>query len=135
MHQQTTFSNNKLGVNKIKYRYLTLKVTILQKQVKINNNLLIFTVIREGVRYKLGGTSKNGIDCSGFVQKALKEKFNLNLPRSTGEQAQIGKSINKNELQMGDLVFSSRQEELIMLVYILKMVSLCMHQQNRSYYF
>ena len=106
VHQQATYSKNKLGVNKNKnIDVFNTKSNYTSKQVKINNNLFDFYSNWEGVRYKLGGTSKNGIDCSGFVQKALKEKFNLNLPRSTGEQAQIGKSINKNELQMGDLVF------------------------------
>lgn len=106
IHQKVTFPNNKLNVNKAKsIDVFNTKSDYTSKQVKINNNLFDFYNNWEGVRYKMGGTSKNGIDCSGFVQKALKEKFNLTLPRSTGEQARIGKPIKKSELQMGDLVF------------------------------
>ena len=106
IHQKATFPNNKLNVNKAKnIDVFNTKSDYTSKQVKINNNLFDFYNNWEGVRYKMGGTSKNGIDCSGFVQKALKEKFNLTLPRSTSEQVLVGKSINKSELQMGDLVF------------------------------
>ena len=106
IHQKATFPNNKLNVNKAKnIDVFNTKSDYTSKQVKINNNLFDFYNNWEGVRYKMGGTSKNGIDCSGFVQKALKEKFNLTLPRSTEEQARIGKPIKKSELQMGDLVF------------------------------
>ncbi|WP_198304985.1 NlpC/P60 family protein [Arcobacter vandammei] len=107
VHEKATYPVNKnLNVNKTKkLDVFNSKINYTSKQAKINDNLFDFYTNWEGVRYKLGGTSKSGIDCSGFVQKALKEKFNLTLPRSTGEQAQIGKSINKNELQMGDLVF------------------------------
>lgn len=106
IHQQATFSNNKLGVNKTKnLDIFNTKSHYTSKQVKINDNLFDFYSNWEGVRYKLGGSSKSGIDCSGFVQRVLKEKFNLSLPRSTGEQARVGKPINKSELQMGDLVF------------------------------
>ncbi|QKF72438.1 outer membrane lipoprotein, NlpC/P60 family [Aliarcobacter faecis] len=107
IHQQATYPiNKKLNINNSKkVDIFNTKENYSSKQVKINNNLFDFYSNWEGVKYKLGGTSKNGIDCSGFVQKVLKEKFNLALPRSTSEQAQIGKPIKKNELQMGDLVF------------------------------
>ena len=59
----------------------------------------------EGVKYKLGGDSKEGIDCSGFIQKAFKEKFDLSMPRSTVLQSQVGKEIDKSDLEVGDLVF------------------------------
>ena len=40
----------------------------------------------KGVRYRLGGSTKKGIDCSGFVQRTFREQFGLELPRSTYEQ-------------------------------------------------
>lgn len=59
----------------------------------------------KGVKYRLGGSSRKGIDCSGFVQLTFKEQFNVTLPRSTYEQEQIGKKVaNKKELVNGDVV-------------------------------
>lgn len=57
------------------------------------------------VRYKLGGQSKKGIDCSGFVQLTYRDRFGVDLPRDTSQQARVGESIDKTELQPGDLVF------------------------------
>ncbi len=36
----------------------------------------------KNVRYKMGGSSRTGIDCSGFTQKVFKEKFGIELPRT-----------------------------------------------------
>ncbi|MEI2263773.1 bifunctional murein DD-endopeptidase/murein LD-carboxypeptidase [Erwinia sp. CGal63] len=58
----------------------------------------------KGVRYRLGGTSKRGIDCSAFVQTTFREQFGLDLPRSTYEQEDTGKSIQRSKLRPGDLV-------------------------------
>ena len=58
-----------------------------------------------GTRYRLGGTSTAGIDCSAFVQKTMSGAFNVHLPRSTAEQRYSGRSISKSDLQPGDLVF------------------------------
>mgnify|MGYP000362629696 CR=1 FL=1 len=58
-----------------------------------------------GVRYRLGGSSKHGIDCSAFVQVTFKAKLGVNLPRTTSLQSRLGKEIKKSELQAGDLVF------------------------------
>ena len=58
----------------------------------------------KGVRYRLGGSTKTGIDCSGFVQRTFREQFGLDLPRSTYEQQEMGKSISRTKLRTGDLV-------------------------------
>jgi cell wall-associated NlpC family hydrolase len=59
-----------------------------------------------GVRYRFGGSGKSGIDCSGLV-KNLFSKFNIDLPRSSREQYKQGEIIDRNELEVGDLVFFS----------------------------
>ena len=56
------------------------------------------------VRYRLGGSTKKGIDCSGFVQRTFREQFGLELPRSTYEQQEMGKSVSRSNLRTGDLV-------------------------------
>lgn len=37
----------------------------------------------KNVKYRLGGNSKRGIDCSAFTQRAFKEKFDVKIPRTT----------------------------------------------------
>ncbi|OOF36527.1 NlpC/P60 family protein [Rodentibacter heidelbergensis] len=58
-----------------------------------------------GTRYRMGGTTKRGIDCSAFMQTAFLSAYGIELPRSTAEQRHLGRKISKHELQKGDLVF------------------------------
>ncbi len=58
-----------------------------------------------GTRYKYGGLNENGLDCSGFVFRVYMGALNLELPHSSAMQAKLGASVQKNELQFGDLVF------------------------------
>lgn len=57
-----------------------------------------------GVRYKAGGTTKNGYDCSGLVFTTF-ESEHIKVPRSSYEQAQVGKIIKFSDAQKGDLIF------------------------------
>ncbi|WP_301098947.1 NlpC/P60 family protein [Otariodibacter sp.] len=59
----------------------------------------------KGTRYVLGGTTKNGVDCSAFVQLTFRQLFGLNLPRMTKDQAKEGNKVSKSNLRPGDLVF------------------------------
>ncbi len=58
-----------------------------------------------GTPHRMGGTSRRGIDCSGFVQQIYKEIFGKTLPRSSSLQVRAGKPIYQKELFPGDLVF------------------------------
>lgn len=58
-----------------------------------------------GTRHRMGASGREGIDCSGFVQEVYRDVFNLELPRTTGEQVKLGKPVPFKELQAGDLVF------------------------------
>ena len=57
------------------------------------------------VKYKMGGTSKKGIDCSAFTQKVYKDKFGIDLSRTTRTQVNEGIEVKRSELIPGDLVF------------------------------
>jgi len=59
----------------------------------------------KGTPYKLGGTDKNGIDCSAFVQGLFSEVYRVSLPRTTQTQMQYGKDIQYKERDIGDLLF------------------------------
>lgn len=57
------------------------------------------------VKYKAGGLSKNGVDCSGFVFLTYDSRFSIKLPRSTDAQVNTGAEISQSKLVPGDLVF------------------------------
>ncbi|MCE5172195.1 C40 family peptidase [Paenibacillus profundus] len=57
-----------------------------------------------GITYKYGGTTTNGFDCSGFT-KYVFDNFEIDLPRSSSSQFDVGEKVSKDELRPGDLVF------------------------------
>ena len=59
-----------------------------------------------GVAYRYGGTSANtGFDCSGFMQHIFRRSMQINLPRTSAEQARMGEPVSRSDLQPGDMVF------------------------------
>ena len=58
-----------------------------------------------GTRYVMGGTSRSGFDCSGFVRYILSASSGVALPRTATEQYYHGNKIAGGQLQPGDLVF------------------------------
>jgi len=58
-----------------------------------------------GIRYRFGGQTAAGFDCSGFVRFMYDRVFSMKLPRTSLEMAGIGQKIERSELKPGDLVF------------------------------
>lgn len=58
----------------------------------------------EGTRYKYGGTTKKGMDCSGLVVTAFK-KEDILLPRTTSDLSKRGNWIDVKKVKEGDLLF------------------------------
>jgi cell wall-associated NlpC family hydrolase len=59
----------------------------------------------QGVPYRMGGLSRQGIDCSGFVHLTYRDLFGIDLPRHTAVQANVGETVPRTALETGDLVF------------------------------
>lgn len=57
-----------------------------------------------GTPYLLGGTSKKGFDCSGFVYFVFKS-VKINLPRNTTGLMKVGVKVELRNAQKGDLIF------------------------------
>lgn len=58
-----------------------------------------------GTRYRFGGESKKGIDCSGFTGIMYENVYKRSLPRDSRSMYKLSKPISKEEMKEGDLVF------------------------------
>ncbi|WP_410221334.1 C40 family peptidase [Pedobacter sp.] len=92
-------------------KYVAQKSTAARAADAMSNlkskQLYRFITDWSGVRYKLGGLDKNGIDCSGFALLLQKQIYNVELPRRSKDQADAIKKKSYGHLKEGDLVFFS----------------------------
>ncbi len=58
----------------------------------------------KGTPHVMGGSSRLGVDCSGFVNQIFKRVLKINVPRSTKLFMNAGKKIKKSDLRPGDIV-------------------------------
>lgn len=77
---------------------------ILENKVSIAEKIIDYAKQFDGVKYKYGGNTTNGMDCSGLVTSVFKSEA-IELPRSSKDMATVGNKIDVEELQKGDLLF------------------------------
>ena len=63
-----------------------------------------------GVPYRRGGADASGFDCSGFVRAMYEQTVGLVLPRRARDQAAATETIERQDLQPGDLVFFNTRQ-------------------------
>ncbi|WP_447635891.1 C40 family peptidase [Flavobacterium microcysteis] len=68
--------------------------------LQLINNAMNFL----GVRYRGGGTTTAGMDCSGMVT-AVFNLFDIKLPRSSHDMALVGEKVDNEDIKKGDLIF------------------------------
>jgi len=66
----------------------------------------------KGVKFRYGGTSRKGFDCSGFVQYLYAKAFSLALPRVSYNMALVGSIVPREQLEQGDLVFFAFEKDI-----------------------
>lgn len=58
----------------------------------------------KGTPYRYGGTTPEGFDCAAFLVYVF-SKHGIHIPRTTAQQARLGKKVSCTHLVPGDLVF------------------------------
>lgn len=83
------------------------KVNALGIERQEGDNEALYDAIQSwmGTPYSYGGTSKDGVDCSGFVGSIYQEVYNKRLHRVANDMQQDCQLITRSELREGDLVF------------------------------
>ncbi|NFF77315.1 NlpC/P60 family protein [Clostridium sporogenes] len=65
-----------------------------------------------GKPYKWGrDTPEEGFDCSGFVYYVYKNTIGIDIGRVTYDQIKKGVTVDKNQLQIGDVIFFGNKED------------------------
>lgn len=91
------------SVNGLQIKYaILLNIPI---ETSLNFRMLEFIEEWYGTPYRYGGTSKQGVDCSAFVNFFMSAVYGLSVPRNSKEQYSAAKKIKKKQLEEGDLVF------------------------------
>jgi hypothetical protein len=62
-----------------------------------------------GIKYRYGGYSTNGFDCSGLV-RYIYSNVGIEIPHSSREQSQMGETIEKQDAKVGDIIFFGRKK-------------------------
>ena len=88
-----------------KVDYLNEVIGIALEYTPISLKLYEFVFDWIGKPYRFGGESKKGIDCSALTKELYNKVFEIYIPRNSLQQYKYVQSINKNDLQTGDLVF------------------------------
>ena len=89
---------------KSKSNIVTSKRASEKKTTKLAENIVDYATDYLGTKYKYGGTTNKGLDCSGLVYISYKN-YEILLPRSSYDMSKYGKQIKEKDTQIGDLIF------------------------------
>lgn len=73
------------------------------EQIPLVKNVINYAKEHLSIRYRSGGTTTRGFDCSGFTRFCF-NKFGISLPHSSAAQGNVGAAIEKESAQPGDLI-------------------------------
>jgi cell wall-associated NlpC family hydrolase len=90
-----------LSVLQVKYAVL---LNTPAEEVK-NTKMFEFIDNWYGTPYRLGGTTKKGVDCSAFSQFLFASVYGFSIPRTAREQYNLTSRISRTQLNEGDLIF------------------------------
>ena len=97
-------SSTKIITKKSKTERNQSVVTSSIENRTIADDIIEYAKQFEGTRYKWGGTTKSGMDCSGLIYESFKSN-NIILPRMSRDMAKRGGKISLKDVSAGDLLF------------------------------
>ena len=93
-------------------------IELIQDQIKNEKGKLkrkkeLLTKLHEyiGVRYRWGGRTKKGIDCSALVQNSY-SSIGIRLPRCSYDQFEKGEFVDTSNIEVGDLLFLKNRKRV-----------------------
>lgn len=96
----------KYGTSINEFSKKMIRNSIREEKILYKEKFLMEIIDWMHVKYQYGGTTRRGVDCTGFTQAVYRKSIGINLSRSAFSQYQEGIKISKIEdLQFGDLVF------------------------------
>ncbi|MCB9173125.1 MAG: C40 family peptidase [Flavobacteriales bacterium] len=99
-------STNNVELDKTTVELQNKYADILKVDAKAVQNIKLYQFVDEwvGVQYKYGGTSKSGVDCSGFCNVLYNNVYSKTLPRTSSEIAKQLQKVPKGSLAEGDIL-------------------------------
>jgi cell wall-associated NlpC family hydrolase len=87
---------------------LAVDTVLVQQNVPSNgksraDSLIMYAYTFMGDRYRRGGTSAAGFDCSGYTMTVFK-KYGIKLPHTSAGQGLVGVPVTKQNIKKGDLI-------------------------------
>lgn len=106
----TNTLKEKTSINKGSLESISSSIAGFMDSPEFSSNLdkdeVMYKVIEYlNTPYRWGGTSKNGIDCSAFVQTVMYQALGVSIPRTSYTQSEVGEDVAREDLKFGDLVF------------------------------
>ena len=104
----------------VMYRSNQSEIVKPDNSVSIRTEIIADAKTYVHTRYRYASTNPNkGFDCSGFSSFIL-SKYGFSVPRSSVNQAALGRKNNLHEAQEGDLIFFGRRKRVSHVALVVK---------------
>jgi lipoprotein Spr len=117
-------------ISSLQFKY----ALITGREVEKLQDDLLYEFIEDwyGTPYHMGGTSKKGVDCSGFTRELMRDVYEVQVPRTARDQYEGTDRVRKDELVEGDLVFFNTGGHYISHVGVYLGNNYFVHSSTRS---